>query len=140
MRPLDGESATQFLLMGQRHLRLTGMVKYNGLAYVLMVPKILCSLWSVSVLIIINPVIGILWVAGIQVEDDLMSVSVDHLRVCDTCSLFYYLLSRSFLFDHDNGYPLSIRAFTGTCVCLAFGDVTMQCFEYQKSATQLYCL
>jgi hypothetical protein len=93
------------------------MVKYNDLAYVLMVPnKILCSLWSISVLIIINPVIGILWVAGIQVEDDLMSVSVDHLRVCDTCSLFYYLLSRSFLFDHDNGYPLSIRAFTGTCV------------------------
>lgn len=92
MRPLDGESATQFLLMGHRRLRLTGMVKYNGLAYVLMVPKILCSLWSVSVLIIINPVIGILWVAGIQVEDDLMSVSVDHLRVCDTCSLFYYLL------------------------------------------------
>ncbi len=45
-----------------------------------------------------------------------------------------------FLFDHDNGYALSIRAFTGTCVCLAFGDVTMQCFEYQKSATQLYCL
>jgi hypothetical protein len=140
MRPLDGESATQFLLMGHRRLRLTGMVKYNGLAYVLMVPKILCSLWSVSVLIIINPVIGILWVAGIQVEDDLMSVSVDHLRVCDTCSLFYYLLSSSFLLDHDNGYPLSIRAFTGTCVCLAFGDVTMQCFEYQKSATQLYCL
>jgi hypothetical protein len=99
MRPLDGESATQFLLMGHRRLRLTGMV-----------------------------------------EDDLMSVSVDHLRVCDTCSLFYYLLSSSFLLDHDNGYPLSIRAFTGTCVCLAFGDVTMQCFEYQKSATQLYCL
>ncbi|KAH8974329.1 hypothetical protein BDL97_01G096300 [Sphagnum fallax] len=39
MRPLDGESATQFLLMGHRRLRLTGMV-----------------------------------------EDDLMSVSVDHLR------------------------------------------------------------
>ncbi len=45
MRPLDGESATQFLLMGHRRLRLTGMVKYNALTYVLMVPnKILCSL------------------------------------------------------------------------------------------------
>lgn len=35
MRPLDGEGATEVLLMGHRRLRITGMVCFYSLARVL---------------------------------------------------------------------------------------------------------